>query len=736
MRKKEALAWIIALTLGMTAGCAPGDISRYTARAQQAGEEIFEGKVVPASVGPVKEANVAESGPEETEKTPEETEAATETVNESETTTETAGGAETENSAGETAAEPESAVETKNEEPEGAASENESQQEEEKETEQQETEKLPTMMAQADERVQKALEEKAESFTGKLAGKDELEKTELDALLAVLQQEDYDDRTLCLINSASFEGQESDSFLLFGDSTALTARGKLSGDLWLYAGGKAVKVQEDAEFLGLRTVACGGENFLSVQTKEDGTSDAQLYRIEEGKAQPCFTDAVSIVQAADELLVSYRADCVQYDPVSEEWSGGEEEITYVYAPAGKEFEQLPVRELTAEQYLAYIQPDGTDSESQLWKAQQEERFYNPDEEETEHRYSFFAIGDSWIGYQECRIGLPEDGSSHAVADYRYQIAKLENGKLTAQSETHSGSGYYFEQWDRQTEELEKLAGLPAMYLKNRIDRAAQSLNGKERAALQSVLKVQEYDAEGLCFVQQQDYDGDGEAESFVTIGRYDGILGAPVCDLWFAAQGEATLLEENLPVKSVLSCKGEKAAGGNALFLLEGYEAEGAKDRLYGVREKKPQRYLENAQKIEVEENEDLIAWISREEGKLPYYYHILNGEVVEYGLRESMPERLLQYENGRAVYRSLQKFADLQGGELSCLERENGLIHVMIQDRNGKISHETYDVTGDRLVLTECGDGGYETGAPETADDKAVDTESEDAPETETAAE
>lgn len=806
MRKKEALALIITLALSLTAGCAPGDISRYAAKAQQAGESIFEGKAVPAAAEaadagdvtePERESIAEREGMTETEVTSEaeksdvaenladdeksgeaepateserfgETESAAESVNpvgedsatetessaETESTSEPERFAETETAAGsessaetESTSEPENAAETESTAESGnaavesgnstAESGNAAAESTDAATKQEQsrTIQLPAMMTEATERVQSALSEKADFISGSLAGKDALSKEQQDALQAVLRQQTYDDRTLCVINSAQYEGKQTGSFLLFGDSTALTARGRVSGDLWFYDGEKATRLLKDTEFLQQQTIQCGGGSYLLIQTLKNGKTAAQVYRIKGGRAVSCFTNAVSIEQEGEKLRVNYKSDHINYDPVGATWSGGEAEITYFYMPGEDGFEQEEIRALTAEQYLAYIQTE--DAETQRLKEELEEKFYNTDTEGEEYRYSFFAIGDERIGYRECRIGMPmnEDEADHVAAEYTYHLAKLENGTLTNQCETLSGSGYYFAQWDQKKEELEALSKLPAAWLKNRIDRAARTLRAKERLALECVQEVQEYDADALCFVEQADYDGDGETESFVAVGRYDGILCAPVCDLWFVAGENPVLLSENLPVKNVLSYE----KGGISLFLLEGFETDGARDRLYGVKDGAAQRLLTNASEIQIEENGDLTAKIAGANGELPYYYHISNGTVTEYGVREMAPEMLLDYDNGKAVYRQLRRLAQLQDASLSCLKRDNGLIHVMLTGQNGA-SYEIYRVSDGALVLIDCGDGGYGAAAPEaagaqpgaaeseTADEKAADGQAEPA--------
>lgn len=710
MRKKEAVGIITALLLGMTAGCAPGDISRYTAQAQQAGKAIFEGEPAPVS------AEGREAEPDlEAEAETKAVSSADDAGTEAKSPEENDGAEETESLEGNTGAE-------ETESPEGPAGAAKPESETEKPADEAEAAELPAMMTEADERIQEAFSGKAEFFSGKLSGKDGYNAAELEALQAVLRQEEYDDKTLCLINSAQFEEQETGSFLLFCDSTALTAKGRISGDLWFCAGQEAVELVDGADFMQMRSIQCAGKNYLLTQIEMDEDMIAQVYRVEAGKAAACFREAVSIEQEEGELRVNYKADYTRYDPVSG-WDDSDAEITYFYAPGEDGFEQIKIRELTAEQYLAYIQPDENNAEALRFKEEQEEKFYHDLEETQECRYSFFAIGEDRIGYRECRIALPDenmDKTGREAAEYRYHIVKLDNGKLTLQCETLSGSGYYFREWEKKDEEFQQLSEIPPMYLKNRIDRAAQTLRAKELTALQCVQKVQEYGADDLCFVQQADYDGDGETETFVAVGRYKGEFGAPVCDLWYVSGEDAVLLAENLPVKSAFNFE----SGGVSLFLLKGYAVDGISDRLYGVEEGSAKRYLENAAEVEIEENGDLTARIAKQDGELPYYYYVQDGNVTEYGAEQVKPEKLLDYENGRALYKRLQKLAALQNAELSCLKRENGLLHVMFTDHDGRMSYETYCVREGSLVLIDCGDGGYEAAVPKTAEGEPEEIE------------
>lgn len=739
MRKKETAALVLALTIGLASGCAPGDISRYVQKAQQTGERIFEGTAVAVSSD-----GGHEEAAEETAKMQQETEegqsadsgeaagAQQETMAEQSADGSKAAGVQQEamaeqsaGSSGTAGAQQETVAEQSTEVGKAAAAQ--------QETEQSAEIQLPAMMQEAPEKAQEFLQENAEQFSGSFAGSGNLSKSQKAAMLSAMGQNEYDDKTLCLINDVRFERQNG-SFLFFADYTSLAARGKMSGDLWFFNGQDAARVAEDMQLLQLRTVQLGGETFLMVGTQQKEGERAQLYQVAEGVCSPCFEDARAIEVCRDGLCVAYASEEVRYDPFDKSWEGEMEEIPYYYEKSGNGFVQQKVRALTQKEYLDYIRPQEKDVKEQEWKDEQEKLFNTPSGENCDYRYTFFAIGEERIGYRRCITGCPADQkeeTGHAVAEYAYVIALLENGKLTEECSSVRGEGYYFADWENREQERKELDVIPNEYRENRISKVAESGSTAEVSALKAVREVQEYPDDALCFIRTADYDGDGSRETFVAAGSYDGAFGAPVCDLWYVSEEIPLLLLENMPVRSVELCGQEKTF----LLLVEGYEKEGISDYLYGVREKRALRHLETAAQIAIEENGGVIAWMKQEGGERPRYYRVLDGAPVEYELQERDAEELLEYENGRVVRKRLEALA---GGldNLLCLRRENGLWHLMFLEDGNAVSYETYQVQDNALVLIDCGKGGYlmEVADPEKELPKEsikAETEAEESAET-----
>ena len=124
------------------------------------------------------------------------------------------------------------------------------------------------------------------------------------------------------------------------------------------------------------------------------------------------------------------------------------------------------------------------------------------------------------------------------------------------------------------------------------------------------------------------------------------------------------------------------------------------------MEEKQPCRYLEGAQRIEVGADGDIDAWFADGAGSSPWPYHYENGKVEAYGMYETEPEALLDFENGAAVLKALRYRAP---DGFSCLAGENGLWYVTVPDAGGSRRYEIYHVRDGELVLTDCGDGGYD---------------------------
>lgn len=687
---------MVVLSLGMITGCAPGDISRYAARAQQAGEAIFEGKTVPAAAdnttaeiaeGTLTEAGITltDAGNADTAETPE-----------------VAGKEEDLTAEG---MEDASATESTAEAKDGIGTEADS------EAAQSMAAAVPAMMAEVPQNIRDAFAGKAEQFSGNLAGREGLSRTEKAALLAVLQQESYDEKTLCLQNAGQYDGKNWGSWLLFFESASLTARDRVRGDLWFFDGESVQRVKKDVVFTGMRLIHAGGKQRLLTGEEAGRKMQAQVYGVQAGRIIPYFENAVSITETGDGLCVSYDTENFQYDPLPGEWSGAGESIPYFYAAAENGFVLQPVQKLTAEEFLAHIQPAEEDA---AFREKQEEKFYTAEDENGTYSYRFFALGENRIGYQERKNGLPaenRDGISHAVAEYSYGIYELTDGRLTADGTVWRGRGFYFKNPKEKEQELAELNEIPAQYQQDRIGN--KTIRAAEKKALEAVRSIQEYPADALCFISVSDYDGDGKKEAFVAAGSYDGAFGAPVCDLWFVGGTAPQLLLEGWPMKDSLKYE----MGKNAVQLFAGYEISGVQDQLFSVKNGTAQRCLPDAGKIEIREDKTLIAWQAGIADAAPGYYHLQDGEAQEYRLWEIKLKDLLDYENGAAVYKRLLSQAGGEQSRLTCLQRENDLIHVMLQDAGGAVCHETWKIEKNSLILTDCGAGGYHLQTGNTED-------------------
>lgn len=684
MRKREAVAGILAMTAILAAGCAPGRISEYARQAQQAGERVFEGEAVAVLQEESAEVEgqqfLAETITAETQGT--------------EPPEQESGAAPGESGSG-IAEETEAVSEGQLEETMRAA-----------ESGQARTADWPEMMRQVPERVQEAWARQREAFSGHLVGLDRLNGTEQAALAAVLARKGYDDRTLCVQNSARFDGGEYGSFLLFFDSAGTIARGRVKGDLWYYGSQGAVQLLEDASFLGAETVSEGVDSWFLLHTQEEGSQRARMYRVQGGTCSSLFEDAVSVSGTADGLCVMRPSLYFQYDPEAGEWERGDGETPgyYVYDAEAKSFIPQRIRSLTVQEYLAYIRPEASDEEGLAFRQAQRDLFFAAAEQDGECDYTFFAVGSDRIGYRERRIGTSSrTGEDRATARYRYAIFELVGGQLTPDSPSVSGEGYWFSDPENPEEELAELNELPSGLLESRISLAQDTMRPGEREAFERVRQLENYPADGLVFVDTADYDGDGEDESFVAAGEYDGAFGAPVCDLWYVTESDAQLLEEVLPLRSV----SRYAFGKTSLYLLKGYEKDGTRDLLYCVQSGQARRLLESAGRIEVEENGDLIAWDLQEESN-PTYFSYSEGTATEYPARSASPEELLDFENGRPVYDSLLRQVGGDPGRLTCIRQDNGLWHVTAEAENGALFYETWKERDGALILFDCGEGQY----------------------------
>lgn len=689
MRKKQAaMALVLALTLA--AGCAPGDVSEYARKAQRAGEAMFEGKTEDVMAEPTAVSETAEAGTAEPE-----------TVPETATEPETGTAAETGSDAGaESGADSEAAAETESDAGAESISETAAAREALRQI------VLPALMTEVPEEISSLMGEKSADFTGKLAGKDELFWTEETALKTVLSKESYDDKMLCIQNMARYNGKDKGSFLLVFEETPLTARQRVQGDLWYFDGETAKKLLDDTVFTGMQLVAGEAEPYLVVRMQEEKQEKAAVYTVIEGKAQHFFADSVSIHAAEGGIRVDYPAEAFQYDPLVGEWADGEGAVPYFYKRTAEGFAPFIWKELSVQEYLAYAQGEEADEAAKQYQRELEEQFYTSADGGTEYAYEFFAVGDGQVGYRKRCVGeASENGGEigHAVAEYTWQISTLDDGKLKKDGVSFSGEGYYFEDWEERKQELESLNEIPAELQANRVGEASRTMRAAEKKALESVLTAQEYPEDAVCFVSAADFDRSGSKEAFAAVGSYDGAFGAPVCDLWYVGGDTAQLLEENIPLKGM-----EKAGTGNAAAqLFKGYGAGGRNDLLFAVKDGAPVRCLEDMGSFAPDGTGGLLAWAAGKEASAPEYFHMEKGTAIPYEVSQMPLDDIFDYENGKAVYASIMRQAGDDTGKVSCLQRENGLIHVTFSDGEQRF-YETYEVQGGKLVLTDSGEGGY----------------------------
>lgn len=244
-RKQVTAACLMAATM-LFSGCTP-NISEYAARAQQAGKSFWEGKTTDAMAQDSDAAAIAEgetsvAGETQNVSTGIGTAAANDDeVQDSTAATDgetqdgiTATGGEAQH--GDTAATADSEMPATGETQTDTATESAAAT----------APQIPALMTEVTDSVYEAYAQKSDAFTGKLAGHDRLSRAENAALTAVLSQKEYGDKTLCLQNMAKYDSNANESFLLMFESTPLTARGRISGDLWYYDGESARLLEKES----------------------------------------------------------------------------------------------------------------------------------------------------------------------------------------------------------------------------------------------------------------------------------------------------------------------------------------------------------------------------------------------------------------------------------------------------------------------------------------------------------
>ena len=729
-RKQAAAACLMAATM-LFSGCTP-NIREYAARAQQAGKNFFEGETTDVMAQDSDTAATADD----------ETSAAGETQNDSTGTgTAAATDDETQDSAAATDGEIQDGTTVTDGEVQPGDSTamadsempatGETQPDTVTESAAATAPQIPALMTEVTDSVYEAYAQKADAFTGKLAGHDRLSRAENAALTSVLSQKEYGDKTLCLQNMAKYDSNASESFLLMFESTPLTARGRISGDLWYYDGESARLLEKEIVVTGLQQVTGIGNPFVILETEVSGKKQAAVWTVKDQKCEKLLEDAETIEATKAGVCAFYPAEKTVYDPLVSEWDSAEETVPVFYERAADGFAERSYRELTASEYLAYVSAEDSDEEAQAWKEALEEQFYTQTDENTEYTYWFYAIGEDKIAYRCRKVGQSvgqEDGIDHAVARYSWCISSLDQGKLTKASEAISGDGFFFPSRLEQEEALDSLKDIPNEFAKNRLDKVQKTARAAVSQAVAQILEVQEYPDDALCFAETADYDGDGKKETFAAIGRYDGAFGAPVCDLWFVGADGVVLEEENFAFKEL-----EKL--GSAFVLYRGYEVSGVSDMLFGVQEQGAVRLLKQMGRFELDDDGDLMAWTAGAKAA-PGYYDISLRTLTEYSTEEIHEKELLQYKNGKAVLKSILRQVGSDSGKIQILSGENDRIHVNFSE-NSESWYETWKIENDRLVLTDSGDGSVkkagETGGIEAAGSVSENSAAADESEVET---
>ena len=740
-RKQAAAACLMAATM-LFSGCTP-NIREYAARAQQAGKNFFEGETtdVMAQDG----ADVDTQDTDTTAATDDETQfGATEATADNATkeadadsktsatddfaANETQSGGSTTTDGSETFATGGTVTTDAS-----AAATGETQPDTVTESAAATAPQIPALMTEVTDSVYEAYAQKADAFTGKLAGHDRLSRAENAALTSVLSQKEYGDKTLCLQNMAKYDSNASESFLLMFESTPLTARGRISGDLWYYDGETAQLLEKGIVVTGLKQVTGIGTPFVILESEASGKKQAAVWTVTDQKSEKLFDDAETIEATTDGVCAFYPAEKTVYDPLVSEWDSAEETVPVYYERTADGFAESPYRELTASEYLAYVSAEDSDEEAQAWKEELEEQFYTQTDEDKEYTYWFYAIGEDKVAYRCRTVGQSvgeQDGIDHAAAKYSWCVSKLDQGKLTSASETVIGDGFFFPTRSEQEEALDSLKDIPNEFAKNRLDKVQKTARAAVGQAVAQILEVQEYPDDALCFAETADYDGDGKKETFAAIGRYDGTFGAPVCDLWFVGADGAVLEEENFAFQEL-----EKL--GSAFVLYRGYEVSGISDMLFGVQEQGAVRLLKQMGRFELDDDGDLMAWTAGAKAA-PGYYDISLRTLTEYRLEEISEKDLLQYKNGKAVLKSILRQVGSDSGKIQILSGENDRIHINFSE-NSESWYETWKIENDRLMLTDSGEGSVkkagENGGIETtggvsensaaADESEIGTES-----------
>ena len=491
-RKQVTAACLMAATM-LFSGCTP-NISEYAARAQQAGKSFWEGETTDAMAQDSDAAATADgetsvAGETQNVSTGTGTAAANDDEAQDSTAATDGGTQDGITATGGEAQHGDTAATADNEMPATGETQTDTATESAAATAPQ----IPALMTEVTDSVYEAYAQKSDAFTGKLAGHDRLSRAENVALAAVLSQKEYGDKTLCLQNMAKYDSNANESFLLMFESTPLTARGRISGDLWYYNGESARLLENGIVVTGLQQVTGIGNPFVILETEVSGKKQAAVWTVKDQKCEKLLEDAETIETTKDGVCTFYPVEKTVYDPLVSEWDSAEETVPVYYERTADGFAECSYRELTASEYLTYVSAEDSDEEAQAWKEALKEQFYTQTDENTEYTYWFYAIGEDKIAYR-CReagqsVGQ-EEGIDHAVAKYSWCISSLDQGKLTKASETISGDGFFFPSRLEQEEALESLEDIPNEFTKNRLNKVQKTARATVNQAVAQILEVQ------------------------------------------------------------------------------------------------------------------------------------------------------------------------------------------------------------------------------------------------------
>ena len=129
---------------------------------------------------------------------------------------------------------------------------------------------------------------------------------------------------------AKYDSNANESYLLMFESTPLTARGRISGDLWYYDGESARLLEKGIVVTGLQQVTGIGNPFVILETEVSGKKQAAVWTVKDQKCEKLLEDAETIEATKDGVCTLYPAEKTVYDPLVSEWDSAEETVPVYY----------------------------------------------------------------------------------------------------------------------------------------------------------------------------------------------------------------------------------------------------------------------------------------------------------------------------------------------------------------------------------------------------------------------